>query len=403
MPGAVIVANQATGAGAGSPGVARKDLWQSRQINLVVGTSGNSSVEWSILWKPIGSSSTLTNASQSGGGPYSDCTFTPDLVGTYRIQLVTNGGGPGNVSVLVFRVRYDSSGVLANRGWAYPAAGEVDGESNYGGNTAGWGEVLETILEDVRIFVASGGGVPPSRTITSGGGLTGGGDLSADRTIAVGSGTGITVNADDIAVDTTVIATRLYAESYAESYTDSVAPPNGRLITAGSGLTGGGDLSADRTINVGAGTGITVNADDVALDTTAIAETHDVSVIDSGYQTVPAAASSGWYTIASFLHTSSLFSVGSHGSLSYILRAVCSQSVSGLTSHMRIVKASDLSTVASSSLTFSSAFSAPQSVESAALTFTNGEIYFIQADALGSDSPSAFASIHAKLVARMVL
>ena len=38
-------------------------------------------------------------------------------------------------------------------------------------------------------------------------------------------------------------------------------------ITAGSGLTGGGDISATRTINVGAGNGITVNADDIAIDT----------------------------------------------------------------------------------------------------------------------------------------
>jgi hypothetical protein len=40
-----------------------------------------------------------------------------------------------------------------------------------------------------------------ARQIVSGGGLTGGGDLSADRTLAVGAGTGITVNADDIAVN----------------------------------------------------------------------------------------------------------------------------------------------------------------------------------------------------------
>lgn len=39
-----------------------------------------------------------------------------------------------------------------------------------------------------------------SRSIISGGGLTGGGDLSADRTLAVGAGTLITVNADDVAV-----------------------------------------------------------------------------------------------------------------------------------------------------------------------------------------------------------
>jgi hypothetical protein len=37
-------------------------------------------------------------------------------------------------------------------------------------------------------------------------------------------------------------------------------------LTAGGGLTGGGDLSANRTFDVGAGTGITVNANDIAID-----------------------------------------------------------------------------------------------------------------------------------------
>jgi hypothetical protein len=41
----------------------------------------------------------------------------------------------------------------------------------------------------------------------------------------------------------------------------------GVTITAGAGLTGGGDISANRTIDVGAGNGITVNANDVALTT----------------------------------------------------------------------------------------------------------------------------------------
>ena len=41
-----------------------------------------------------------------------------------------------------------------------------------------------------------------------------------------------------------------------------------RNINAGAGLTGGGDLSADRTLNIGAGTGITVNADTVEVDLT---------------------------------------------------------------------------------------------------------------------------------------
>jgi hypothetical protein len=42
--------------------------------------------------------------------------------------------------------------------------------------------------------------------------------------------------------------------------------PSARTITAGNGLTGGGDLSANRTIDVGAGTGIVANANDVAID-----------------------------------------------------------------------------------------------------------------------------------------
>lgn len=52
----------------------------------------------------------------------------------------------------------------------------------------------------------------------------------------------------------------------------SVAALLARVLTAGAGLTGGGTLAADRTFNVGAGTGITVNADDVAIDLTAEAE-----------------------------------------------------------------------------------------------------------------------------------
>lgn len=39
----------------------------------------------------------------------------------------------------------------------------------------------------------------------------------------------------------------------------------GVTLTAGAGLTGGGDISASRTFTVGAGVGVTVNADDVAV------------------------------------------------------------------------------------------------------------------------------------------
>jgi hypothetical protein len=98
-----------------------------------------------------------------------------------------------------------------------------------------------------------------TRTLTAGAGLTGGGSLAADRTFDVGAGTGITVNANDVALSAASIASLLLADS-------SVQPA--RTLTAGAGLTGGGSLAADRTFDVGAGTGITVNANDIAIDQT---------------------------------------------------------------------------------------------------------------------------------------
>ena len=41
--------------------------------------------------------------------------------------------------------------------------------------------------------------------------------------------------------------------------------PTSRIITAGNGLTGGGSLTANRTLTVGGGTGVTVNANDIAI------------------------------------------------------------------------------------------------------------------------------------------
>jgi len=55
---------------------------------------------------------------------------------------------------------------------------------------------VQAALQEVRDEA-----VPTSRQVVSGAGFTGGGDLSADRTLAVGAGVGVIVNADDVAVD----------------------------------------------------------------------------------------------------------------------------------------------------------------------------------------------------------
>ena len=94
--------------------------------------------------------------------------------------------------------------------------------------------------------------VNSSLTVGAGNGLTGGGSiaLGGSGTLNIGAGTGITVNANDVALDTT---------------NDRNVDHSAVTLTAGAGLTGGGDITASRTFTVGAGTGIAVNADDVAL------------------------------------------------------------------------------------------------------------------------------------------
>lgn len=106
-------------------------------------------------------------------------------------------------------------------------------------------------------------------SITAGAGLTGGGTIEASRTINIGAGAGITVNADNVALTTPGSLSATSTNSSSGSHThaiDSTIARSAIQINSGNGLTGGGDLTADRTLNVGAGTGITVNSDDVAVN-----------------------------------------------------------------------------------------------------------------------------------------
>ena len=125
--------------------------------------------------------------------------------------------------------------------------------------------------------------------VTAGNGLAGGG-ASGSVTLNVGAGDGITVNADTIQTDDSYILGLLsggtgitYNSTTGAITTDDSAidihslsgyvanehiDHSGVSITAGSGLTGGGTIAASRTINVGAGSYITVAADTVSVDAT---------------------------------------------------------------------------------------------------------------------------------------
>ena len=97
-----------------------------------------------------------------------------------------------------------------------------------------------------------------ARTLTAGAGLTGGGDLSADRSFAVGAGTLITVGADDVGI--TAGANYQFVGTGA----GTAAAWQNISGLAGSGLTAATGVLAVGVANTGA-TGLSVEADAVRL------------------------------------------------------------------------------------------------------------------------------------------
>ena len=104
--------------------------------------------------------------------------------------------------------------------------------------------------------------VPASREINTGGGLQGGGDLSQNRTLSIATG-GVT--SDKLAVSGATAGTygsgalipvvTVSSKGLVTSVTETALVisgyvPDTRQIIAGSGLTGGGNLQADRTLAV---------------------------------------------------------------------------------------------------------------------------------------------------------
>lgn len=171
---------------AGTPGVARRDLWLASPLTFEAVWQGGSPppgthvFEWQLLDRPILSTAVFGGGSagpspiiwtQSGTDLYS-VTLTPDVeTSPFRIRLVVDGGGAGKVDTRLAVCRFDAAGVSVNRGWRYPAFNEETGESNFDDHpdtTRGWLTPLLDIFDD--FLTSGGGGGPPSGAA--------GGDLS---------------------------------------------------------------------------------------------------------------------------------------------------------------------------------------------------------------------------------
>jgi hypothetical protein len=148
MPGAQIAIDQdrpGPSVSTGTPGYGRDDLWLGRATHP---RSVNTATlyEWTLLDKPPGSAAVLTNDTSQ------ICTITPDLAGSYRLQLVIDGGGLSNTQIKILGCVKDINGVEVNSGWRVPALGEEPEEANFGGQLRGWDEAMRFIFDDLLLW-----------------------------------------------------------------------------------------------------------------------------------------------------------------------------------------------------------------------------------------------------------
>ena len=100
---------------------------------------------------------------------------------------------------------------------------------------------------------------PLTRNLTAGAGLTGGGDLNSDRTFTIVGSGGITVNADDIAVDSTVLRTSGSGQSVTQKITFT-GTGNNPEIASGGKLTIGSSLLEENDLKFNSNGDIFFNA-----------------------------------------------------------------------------------------------------------------------------------------------
>jgi hypothetical protein len=110
--------------------------------------TGVTSYRISLLDKPLGSA-LVEGILVDAVGPIPSASFTPDVSGTYQIQLRLNGDD-NIIDIRDF--------IVPNSlGWYVPAANSTINSFNYSGQVKGWKTALNTIIND--LVAAAGGAV----------------------------------------------------------------------------------------------------------------------------------------------------------------------------------------------------------------------------------------------------
>jgi hypothetical protein len=170
------------------------------------------------------------------------------IVANAVVTTVTANGSVGTASQIL-----TSNGTVAY--WADPAASSFTIAADSG--------VGDTFSTGSTLTFTGGNGVNTAvtdDTITIS--ATAGAGIASNATgVHVIAGTGIIANSTGVFTDDSAIVHDNLSGFVSNEHIDHSTVS----VTAGNGLTGGGDLTSTRDFAVGAGNGITVNADDVAV------------------------------------------------------------------------------------------------------------------------------------------
>ena len=170
------------------------------------------------------------------------------------------------------------------------AVGEIGYETDTAKIKVGDGS---TAWSSLAYFV--GNAVPLSRTISTTSPLTGGGDLSANRTLAINaastSASGVVQLSDSTSTtSSTLAATPTAVKAAYDAAVASVQPT--RTISTTAPLTGGGDLSANRTLSLNIGSSLTTSSSNLIVDSTVVPYLGTANTFTGGVQQISALASS---------------------------------------------------------------------------------------------------------------
>ena len=191
-----------------------------------------------LFWRnPV---SSITNIFARGGTVSSNTTTVVNGVSetTFAIDI---GAGPG-ITVLDDTIQVDIS--------SFTSDNLPTGTTNL---------YYTNARAQAAISVVDSGGL--GSLTKSGGAITYTGPSTSDIRTQFSAGTGISISSGEISSDDSAISHDSLSGFVANEHIDHSTVS----VIAGTGLTGGGDITSSRTINIVGGTGITVNADDIEI------------------------------------------------------------------------------------------------------------------------------------------